>query len=471
MLHFLKDFFIYGFVSILGKLAAVFLIPVYTSILTKEEYGAMALIVSCKGVIDLVSNLNIHSGIVRDYYDVGKDRTRLVSTGLFSILVLSCFTLLIVLLLSDFLVTDILYIPNFKSAFVLMALSIPVGSLMSYFSILARFKKRPLLYSIGCLVQLLVQILVSLIGVVYLKLGIPSIFFGVLAGEIISVIYFAFLNKSYISFSFNRDYLKRALCFAIPTLPAILAGWIDTSLGQIIVGRFIDVEELGVYSLALQLASVFTLVSAAFQNVWAPFLYEHYSKESFSSEASRLFSVITVILLCISITLSFFSKEIVLLLSNSNYENASIYVPILCIAMSFYMLFPFAISGIEVMRKTHYIGFGYVFGSILNILTIIVLIRYVGVLAAPISLSLSRIMSFVFMWRKSHKYLQFKCPSILLVAIVLCSVISFLCNYYSIGLLYRTICSVVLLLCTIISLLRNFAVCIRVRSKQNIGCN
>ena len=69
MWRFFKDFMTYGVVSILGKLAAVFLMPIYTSILTKEEYGAMALITSCKGIIDLISNLNIHSGIARDYYE------------------------------------------------------------------------------------------------------------------------------------------------------------------------------------------------------------------------------------------------------------------------------------------------------------------------------------------------------------------------------------------------------------------
>ena len=46
MWKFFKDFLIYGFASILGKIAAIFLIPIYTSVLTREEYGAMAMLVS-----------------------------------------------------------------------------------------------------------------------------------------------------------------------------------------------------------------------------------------------------------------------------------------------------------------------------------------------------------------------------------------------------------------------------------------
>ena len=36
--------------------------------------------------IDLFSNLNIHSGIARDYYEEGINRKKLVSTGIYSIL-------------------------------------------------------------------------------------------------------------------------------------------------------------------------------------------------------------------------------------------------------------------------------------------------------------------------------------------------------------------------------------------------
>ena len=116
MFRFFKDFFIYGVASIMGKLAAILLIPVYTGVLTKEEYGAMALIVSCKGIIDLFSNLNIHSGIIRDYYETEDDRTKLISTGFFSILGFSNFTLLLVLLSTNFFIEKVLGIAEFKSS-------------------------------------------------------------------------------------------------------------------------------------------------------------------------------------------------------------------------------------------------------------------------------------------------------------------------------------------------------------------
>ena len=290
MFRFFKDFFIYGMASLLGKIAAIFLMPLYTNILTKEEYGAMALITSVQGLIGLVSNLNIHSGIARDYYEEGIDRKKLVSTGFLSILSLSLSIMAIGLMTRHFWGVQVLGLDEkFIPAFTVLLLNVPAGSLMSYFAILTRFKKKPVKFAIGSVIQLVIQLTISIVGVVVMHAGIISIFLGMLAGELFALVYFAILNKEHLGFKFDKAILRRALVFAVPTLPAILAGWLDSSMGQILIGKHISMEELGVYSVALSIASVFTLISTALQNVWAPFLYENYTKPDFNKLIRKLF--------------------------------------------------------------------------------------------------------------------------------------------------------------------------------------
>ena len=431
MWRFFKDFMIYGVASMLGKLAAIFLMPVYTSILTKEEYGAMALITSCKGIIDLLSNLNIHSGISRDYYEEGIDRKRLVSTGFLSILSLSLTIMLIGLLTRQFWSGQVLGLNEvFWPAFAVMLCTIPAGSLMSYFAILTRYKKKPIHYSVGTVIQLLIQIGISVVGVVVMRAGIISVFYGVLTGELFAIVYFAVLNREYISIQSDKEILRRALLFALPTLPAILAGWLDSSMGQILIGKYISVEELGVYSVALSITSVFTLISTAFQNVWSPFLYENYKKPDFKSSIRRLFSVIALMLIIVSLLLSLFSKEIVLLLSNEGYLDACKYITLLCVPMCFYLMFPFASSGVSISRDTKYIGISYVIGSVGNIALLFITIRYIGVFAVPLCLSVSRITTYVILYKVSEKKISFSFPNyyfiILVFVVALCYVIVYL---------------------------------------------
>lgn len=419
MLRFIKDFFIYGFASVLGKIAAVLLMPVYTSILTKEEYGAMSLIIACKGIVDLVSNLNIHSGIARDYYEEGVNRKRLISTGFVSILSLSLTILAAMFVTRRFWCESVLGMEEkYLAAFTVMLMTIPAGSLYSYFSILTRYKKKPVLYSIGTMTQLLIQISISIIGVVVLRAGIVSVFVGIFIGEIAAIMFFSWLNREYIGFEFDSRALRKALIFCLPTLPAILAGWVDGSLGRVIIGKSISMSELGVYSVAGSLTSVFTLMGTAFHNVWSPFLYENYKKESFVREIRRLFMVFGLALLCISVLISLFSKELVLLLSNEGYLNATCYLPLLCIQACFHVLFPMASSGISITRDTKYLGIVYVIGSVCNITLLFSTISFLGILAVPICLSVSRIVVYFSLYKISEKKISYSLPNFILIIFI-----------------------------------------------------
>lgn len=415
MRRFFKDFFIYGFASTLGKLAVIFLMPVYTSVLSKEEYGAMALIASCKGIVDLLSNLNIHSGIARSYYEDGVDKKRLVSTGLFSILAISCTVMLAIIATRHFWVEKVLELKEiYLAAFTVMVLSIPCGSLQSYFSILTRFKKKPVLYSVGTIIALFIQIVISVIAVVKLGLGVVGIFTGLLLSELFAVLFFCIINKDYIGFTFDKSYLKNALLFCIPTLPAILAGWVDSSLGQVLIGRYVSMADLAVYSVALTIASAFTLISTPLQNVWYPFLYENYTKPTFHHDIRRLYMVIAIILIMVTSALSLLSKEIVLMLTNNGYVDAAQYIPLLCIPMSIYLMFSFASSGVSISKDTKYIGLSYIAGSCCNLIMLFLTIKYLGIIAVPICLACSRIITYTVLYKVSEIKINYRLPNYLL---------------------------------------------------------
>ena len=420
MKRFFRDFLIYGVAGILGKIAAVLLMPIYTGILTQEEYGAMALILLCYGVIDLFANLNIHSGIARDYYEQGVRRDGLVSTGFFSILTISVTVALLLLCSRHFWMDTVIELDRrYEWPFVVMLCSVPFGSLQSYFFLLTRFRKKPLLYVIGTLVSLFIRLGVSIYGVVCLRAGIISIFVGGFCAELFSVCYFGIINREHLRFTFRWDYLKRALLYALPTLPAILAGWLDTSVGQVLIGRHFSMKQLGVYAVAVSLASVFTLISVAFNNIWQPYLFENYRWKGFWREIRRLFTVMVIGLIAVSALLSLFSKPIVLLLSTPEYLDAAQYLILLCLPMCLYLLFPFASAGVSISRDTKHIGIAYSCGTGLNLLFLSLTLGRLGMVAVPLCLTLSRLTSYIYLYSVSRKKLSYRLPNLLLLLLAL----------------------------------------------------
>lgn len=445
MLRFFKDFMIYGVASVVGRIAGILLLPVYTSILTREEYGAMAMLMSLYGVIDLVSNFNIHSGIARDYYEKGVDRKRLVSTGFWSILALSCSIMAIMMVTRKFWVGHVLGLSdNFVICFVFLLLSVPTGSLSSYFSILTRFKKRPVLFSTGVLIQTFLQIGTAILTIVVFKIGVLGFFIAHVVANLFGIIYFALINREFLGFRFEKEYLRKALMFSIPTLPAILAGWLDSSMGQILMGKYVSLTDLGVYSIALQFASVFTLISVALNNVWSPYLYENYKKVGFVSEVRRIFLIMVFFISVVASCISLLSREVILIFSNPNYLEAGKYFTLLCVPMGFYLLFPFASSGVSVSRDTKFIGISYVAGSVFNLAFLFALLPVMGVYCVPVGLALSRILSYSILYYVTNQKGLLTLPNGVLVMYVGVVLVCFLVVLLDLSIWWRLLVMVIL---------------------------
>jgi O-antigen/teichoic acid export membrane protein len=395
MLKFLKQFFIYGFASVLGKIAAVFLLPLYTNVLSKEEYGALAMITAAKGIIDMFSNLNIHSGVARDYYEKNINRTNIISTGFFSILSFSLFVMFALIFTRDFWEINVLNVGNYDKAFLYMLFTIPAGSLFSYFGILTRYKQKAIMYSIGNLLQLIIQISLTIFFILIIRTGIVGVFYGMLAGELVGIVFFFILNREYVKFTFNRKLLTRVLKYSMPTLPAILAIWADSNLGQIFIGKYISLADAGVYSIALRVASVYLLIRIALENVWLPFVFENLYKNTFEKDVMRLYNAATIVLLIISLNVSVLSEYIVLILSTPEYISAALILTLLTMPMSLSILINFTTIGPNISRKTKYTSYANVTGSVINLLCLAIFLPIYGVVTVPICLLLSQLAVFL----------------------------------------------------------------------------
>lgn len=410
MIKFLKQFLVYGVASVLGKIAAVFLLPLYTNVLSQADYGALAMITAVKGIIDLFSNLNIHSGVARDYYEKEIDRIKIVSTGFFSIIFFSILFMLLMLFSKEYWINSLLNIENYDKAFIFMLFTVPTGSLFSYFAILTRYKQKAIAYAIGSLMQLSLQIGLTVYFILVAKTGIIGVFYGMLTGELVGIFYFYLLNREYIRLIFDKTLLIRVLKYSLPTLPAIAAIWADSNLGQVLIGKYISLEDAGVYSIALRIASVYLLIQQAFSNVWFPFVYENINEPNFEKNIMRIFNAATFILLLISINISFLSEYIVLLLSTPAYIYAAKLLILLTIPMSLSVLNLFTSIGPNISRKTKYISYANISGSIVNIICLSIFIPIYGIITVPLSLMFSGLIVFVLMSYYTKKEIGMRYP-------------------------------------------------------------
>ncbi|MDF2158191.1 oligosaccharide flippase family protein [Algoriphagus sp. CAU 1675] len=405
-MDFIKKFLIYGFSPFLGKILSIFLMPIYTSILSKEDFGAMAIIFSIKSVIDMFSNLNIHSGVARYYYNNTYNIKYLLSTSFLSIVVLSVFiSFLMYMLLGKFVLLDFTK-HEYYISYILMFFTIPSGSLNSFFSIISRFKNIPYLYFLGSIINVLIHVGISLILIIYFKLGIVGFFGGLFISDLFLILYFYVINKNSFSFIIDFNILKTILKFSIPTIPAIFGEWIDSSLGQIFIGKYFNLGDAGLYSVALRIASFFMFFNLAFNNVWLPYVYKYTNSHLLIPILLKFYKRTILLLSIVSFLLILFSDYIVLLLSNSSYLGASNFFTILCYPMSLNILSNFVRVGPQITQNTKVISYSSLIGSFVNLIFIFAFKEF-GIYVVPIGLAFSKTINFILSNYFNFKELNF----------------------------------------------------------------
>src|SRR3954470_12131451 len=67
--------------SVLSKLIAVVLLPIYTAALTPADYGAAEVMLASVVAVSIVVRLGLIEALLRFYYLAGEDRAEVVRTG------------------------------------------------------------------------------------------------------------------------------------------------------------------------------------------------------------------------------------------------------------------------------------------------------------------------------------------------------------------------------------------------------
>ena len=93
MARFVKEFVVYGLSGALSKLVMVFLVPVYTRVLTTDDYGILGFAATMAAALNILCDFQMTSAMGRFFYEEEslEGRRVLVGTGLISVLSMAVF--------------------------------------------------------------------------------------------------------------------------------------------------------------------------------------------------------------------------------------------------------------------------------------------------------------------------------------------------------------------------------------------
>ncbi len=258
--------------SVLSKLIAVALLPVYTRYLTPADYGAAEVLFAGVVSASIVVRLGAIEALLRFYYEADEDSDRVVATSFAAIFWAATAGALIALPFAGQ-ISDAL-IKTHDPGLVRIAIGgLWVLTLFEYLMTLFRLEERARAYFVTTIANVLLTIPVTVVLVVGGDEGARGLLIGSYATGAVFVIGLIAVHRRRLSLRVDRPLLGRLMRFGFPTMPAELSLYSLNFIDRVILVRYAGLAEAGLYALAVKFAQAVNVLVRGFQLAWPPLAY------------------------------------------------------------------------------------------------------------------------------------------------------------------------------------------------------
>jgi O-antigen/teichoic acid export membrane protein len=280
----------YTAASILSKLIAVALLPLYTRYLTPADYGAAEVMFAAIVSASIVVRFGLIEAVLRFYYKDDEDPDRVVASSFAGLFWLATVGALVALPFATPISEALLDRPAPDLARIAIG-GLWVLTMFEFMLTLFRLEERARAFFTTTFVNVLVTIGLTVVLVVGGGEGARGLLLGSYASGAAFVLGLIVLQRRRLSLLFDRALLRRLLRFGLPTMPAEVSLYLLNFVDRIIIVRSAGLAEAGLYSLAIKFAQGVNVLVRGFQLAWPPLAYSIRD----DSEARRAYATVVTL--------------------------------------------------------------------------------------------------------------------------------------------------------------------------------
>jgi O-antigen/teichoic acid export membrane protein len=391
---------IYGLGGLVSRILAVLLLPLYTKYLTPADYGRIETLIAASAVLVIVLRMGISSAFFRFYFDSPDEerRTLVVRTSFWFTMVMATAGLVLGLVFAPQIAELLQLGPH---ANLVRAASVGLWAQMNYEQLtsLFRVEERSVAFVTATLANLLITVGATLLLVVALDQGPIGVLVGNFTGTLCVYAVLLAYRRYQLGLQLDRDLLRQMNRFGLPLVPAALALWAINFLDRWLLAIFKDQAEVGVYSVAVRIASAVVFLLVAFRTAWPAFAYSIEEDREARRTYSYVLTYVVYVTCWASLALGVLAPWLVRLLArNPAFYRASDSVALLAFAGAAYAGYTVLAIGSGRARKTQ--GNWIVAGAAatLNIGLSVALIPPYGMVGAAVATLVAYLGLFLGMW-------------------------------------------------------------------------
>lgn len=382
---------IYAIGQVLSKALSFILLPIYTRELGAIGYGQLALADTVLDFIEVFIICSIYSGYCRFYREYNEgERRKLKNTAINFALLLAFFDIILILIIGRPLANLIFHFDNPYKVLILVVLRSIIGQFVALLMCDYMLNYKAAITVTTNLLNLIMNMCLSIFFVVWLKQGIIGIYKGYIYSNLIILIYLIIINNKSYRIEFDKNMFKNMFKFSSGLLACNISATILTLSDRYFLAGYRNYSEAGIYSIGYKFGMLIDpLFISPFKSIFTPFKFETCkdkdAEEKFIDMFNKYHFLGLFILLCISI----YSRVTIDMFTTKEFINAYKIVPLILFSYFVYGENEFYTLGIQIRNKTYLTSVIMLIGGVLNIILNIILIPSYGMYGAAIATVIS----------------------------------------------------------------------------------
>jgi O-antigen/teichoic acid export membrane protein len=380
-----KQTAIYGLATVLPRMFSFLLVPLYTNLLPKEEYGKVSIIFAYMIFFNVILAYGMETAFFR-FYNNETDKKSVVETTTVSVFWTTILFLFPALMfrnsLASFSGIDVQYITYTLWILVLDALVIiPFSKL--------RALQKPMVYAIIKIGNVVVNLSLNIFFLIYLPkiaASSPNDFLSSLYAEnfqigyifvaniVASLLTFIVLSPDYFSLKWKFDFAlwKRMMKYGLPIMIAGIAFAINEQFDKILLGKLLPANiadaQVGIYSACYKLGLFMVLYRTAYTLGIEPFFFSHSSNENAPQTYATITKYFVIFGSFILLTVIVFADIFkVLMIRDPSYWEAMKVVPLIILANFFLGIYTNLSVWYKLIDKTHIGAYISIVGAVVTL--------------------------------------------------------------------------------------------------------
>ena len=317
---------------LIGNLVPIITLPIFTRLLSAEDFGALALANAYAVIVAGVAGAGLPIAYERNFFEHRDGRRRfallysVVAFATASFVVCGVATWSFRKPITAWLIGDAAY----EQVLVWSFWSAAVVAVKGYYLTCLRNGEEARAFSSYTIAERLLAALLTLVLVAWARLGVIGLVAGQLlaSAAVLVLIVARFARQG--ALSFDRRLLSESLKLGFPLMPRILFGVVGNNFDKYLIGQIASLGGVGIYSIGQRVANIAFTYMTALQNVFGPQVYKRMFSRDPEAGASigRYLTPFAYVSTVLAFLIAVFSEEILKVLAAPSFQAA---VPIVTI--------------------------------------------------------------------------------------------------------------------------------------------